>query len=163
VFLRSTGFYILSLVGKDRFTAVKASFIANGLTTRQHGNSKHLPHNALTFEDNTNVVTFLHNYAEANAILLLGRIPGYKRDDIVLLPSCTSKRVTTPNYVCTVYVCVHICKHVHVSPQCNDIHTVYALSTHTQHTCSTHIYTTHTHCMCVHTVHGCLHSSHVCA
>ena len=81
-------------IGKDRFTAVKASFIVNGLTTRRHGNSKHLPHNALTFEENTNVVTFLHNYAEANAILLPGRIPGYKRDDVVLLPSCTSKRVT---------------------------------------------------------------------
>ena len=38
------------IVGKDRFTAVKASFIVNGLTTRQHGNSKRLPHNALTFD-----------------------------------------------------------------------------------------------------------------
>ena len=73
---------------------MKASYIANGLATRRHGNSKKLPHNALTFEENTNVVTFLHHYAEANAILLPGRMPGYKRDDVVLLPSCTSKRVS---------------------------------------------------------------------
>ena len=79
---------------------MKASYIANGLATRRHGNSKKLSHNALTFEENTNIVTFLHNYAEANAILLPGRIRGYKRDDVfllsddvVLLPSCTSKRV----------------------------------------------------------------------
>ena len=80
---------------------MKASYIANWLATRRHGNSKKLPHNALTFEENTNVITFLHNYAEANAILLPGRIPGYKRDDVVLLPSCTSKRVSPHTRVST--------------------------------------------------------------
>ena len=122
MFLRSTGFYILSLVGKDRFTAVKASFIANGLTTRQHGNSKHLPHNALTFEDNTNVVAFCHNYAEANAILLPGRIPGYKRDDVVLLPSCKKQEGNyTHTHTITCALCMCVCTyvtHVHVHVHC---------------------------------------------
>jgi hypothetical protein len=31
-------------------------------------------------------------YAESNAILLPGCIPGYKRDDIPLLPSSTAKK-----------------------------------------------------------------------
>ena len=39
------------------------------------------------------MVKFLQNYAEENALLLPGRIPGYKRDDIKLLPSSRSKRV----------------------------------------------------------------------
>ena len=36
---------------------------------------------------------FLKSYTEENAILLPGRIPGYKRDDIKLLPSSCSKKV----------------------------------------------------------------------
>ena len=40
-----------------------------------------------------NVTRFLQNYAEKNAILLPGRIPGYKRDDIKILPSSQSKKV----------------------------------------------------------------------
>lgn len=41
----------------------------------------------------TYLITFLRNYVERHAILLPGRIPGYKRDDIQLLPSCTTKTV----------------------------------------------------------------------
>jgi len=39
------------------------------------------------------VVKFLQNFAETNAILLPGRIPGYKRDDVQLLPSSMMKKV----------------------------------------------------------------------
>ncbi len=39
------------------------------------------------------VVTFLKNFAEANAILLPARIPGYKRDDVQLLPPSTTIKV----------------------------------------------------------------------
>ena len=60
---------------------------------REHGNHKRLPHNAMSFEETKYVVRFLQNYAEANAILLPGRIPGYKRDDLQLLPSHTTKKV----------------------------------------------------------------------
>ena len=37
------------------------------------------------------VVTFLTNHAEDHAILLPGRIPGYNRFDLKLLPSSTTK------------------------------------------------------------------------
>ena len=80
--------------------AVKASYLATGLTTRVHGNTKHKPKHALNFDEIKNLVTFLHNYAEKNAILLPGRIPGYKRDDIQLLPSSTTKKV----YTCSIHV-----------------------------------------------------------
>ena len=51
-------------VGKDRLQAIKASYMKDGITTRTHGNTKRLPHNALTFEDITKIVKFLSNYAE---------------------------------------------------------------------------------------------------
>ena len=65
----------------------------NGLTPRVHGNSRKLPHNTTAFEE-IRVVKFILNYAEDHAILLPGRIPGYKRDDIKLLPSNISKQVS---------------------------------------------------------------------
>ena len=100
---------------------------------------------------------FLQAYAEDNAILLPGRIPGYKRDDIQLLPSSTTKKVVnimysecvfvyvcvcvrtyecgSSDYVC-VCVCVHMCTHVHT------------------HTCTHSYVCTHTH---THT-HTCIHT-----
>jgi len=53
-----------------------------------HKNTGHLPVNALSYDQQLNIVKFLENYA---AILLPGRIPGYKRDDLKLLPSSKAK------------------------------------------------------------------------
>ena len=86
-------FTFLHGIGKDRLRNVKDSYLTNGLETRVHGNIKRLPHNHLTHAVITNVTKFLENYAEENAILLPGRIPGHKRDDIKLLPSSRSKKV----------------------------------------------------------------------
>ena len=81
----------------------------DGITTRIHGNTKRLPHNAqdATYEDITRIIKFLSNYAEEQAILLPKRVPGYKRDNFKLLPSSTSKKVRTytiqklTKYFCT--------------------------------------------------------------
>ena len=81
------------LAGKDRFMALKASYLATGLTTRIHGNVRRLPKHALKFHEVKNLVTFLNNFAEKNAILP-GRIPGYKHDDLQLLPWNTTKKVS---------------------------------------------------------------------
>lgn len=86
-------FMFLYGVGKKRLTAVKDQYKNNGLETRIHKNSKRLPHNYRSLEVIKNVIRFLQNYAEENAILLPGRIPGYKRDDIKILPSSRSKKV----------------------------------------------------------------------
>jgi len=77
--------------GRRRFRNLKASYCAMGLVPRQHGNAHRLPHNTLIYECKEHVVKFLQNFAEANAILLPGRIPGYKRDDVQLLPSSMMK------------------------------------------------------------------------
>ena len=79
--------------GKERYEALKKHYLACGLTTRQHGNKKRRPHNALSFAEVKRLIKFILNYAEDNAILLPGRIPGYKWDDLQLLPSNTTKKV----------------------------------------------------------------------
>ena len=86
-------FQFLVGVGKDRLQAIKASYMESGLTTRIHGNTKRLPHNVTCYEGIQKIVTFVTNFAEEQAILLPGRIPGYKKDDFKLLPSSTSKKV----------------------------------------------------------------------
>jgi len=62
-----------------------------GFAPRQHSNAHRLPHNPLPYECKEHVVKFLQNFAEANAILLPVHIPGYKRDDVQLLPSSMMK------------------------------------------------------------------------
>ena len=51
-------------------------------------NNKH----SLSFNDTQTVVTFIRNYAEAHAVSLPGRIPGFMNFNIRLLPSCTTKK-----------------------------------------------------------------------
>ena len=80
-------------LGIEHFQNVKDHYVATGLTARVHGNHKKLPHNVLSITDTKNIVRFIQAYAEDHAILLPGQIPGYKRDDIQLLPSNTTKKV----------------------------------------------------------------------
>ena len=90
-------FFIFWFKGMDRFKNIKKSYLATGLTTRVHKNTNRQPHNSLGFEALQNIIRFLTSYADLHAILLPGRIPGYKRDDLQLLPSSTTKHVKLPN------------------------------------------------------------------
>ena len=85
-------FLFLHTISKKRLRNLKAAFLEHGLAPRMHGNIKRLPANTLSLADTQRIAQFLTSYAEANAILLPGRIPGYKSTDIQLLPSCTTKR-----------------------------------------------------------------------
>ena len=85
-------FCFLHSMSAKRLKNVKWSYDEHGLTPRRHGNSSRMPVTSLSFSDNQRVVTFIMNYAETHAILLPGRIPGYKQDDIQLLPASTTKR-----------------------------------------------------------------------
>ena len=82
-------FCFLHTMGQSKFQSIKASFESNGLHPHKCPYVK--PRHALRLADIEYVVSFVRNYAEDNAILLPGRIPGYKRDDLVLLPSSTTK------------------------------------------------------------------------
>ena len=56
--------------------------LSEGLVPRIHGNTGRTAHNALVLEEVKGIITFVMQYVESNGILLPGRIPGYKRDDI---------------------------------------------------------------------------------
>ena len=84
-------FLFLHCTGKDQYANIRASCRENGIAPRVHGNTRRLPVKSLTFDDVSRVVSFIRNYAEDHAVLLPGRIPGYKRSDLQLLPCSTTK------------------------------------------------------------------------
>lgn len=84
-------FLFLHTIGTKRLKNLLKNYKENGLRPRVHGNTKRKPKPALTYASTEYVVRFLHTYAEQHA-LLPGRIPGYSRSDIQLLPSSVSKR-----------------------------------------------------------------------
>ena len=92
--LCKTTYNFLHGVGNSRVKAIRKSYLHDGLTPRIHGNAGRYPHNALTYIQISNMIKFIQNYAEQHAILLPGRIPSHKRDDLKLLPSSDSKKVT---------------------------------------------------------------------
>ena len=82
-------FLFLHSLSNTRFEAIKRSWRENGLGPRVR--AKVLPHNTTKLSDIKGVVRFILQYAQEHAILHPGRIPGYKRDDLQLLPSSTTK------------------------------------------------------------------------
>ena len=85
-------FLFLHDIGDFRLKAIRAQYVAEGLVPRVHGHTGRVAPNALVLEEVKGIITFVMQYVETNAILLPGRIPGYKRDDIKLLPSSCTKR-----------------------------------------------------------------------
>lgn len=95
-----TTFTFLYGVSKHKVHGIKKHFLEHGFSSRTHGNTNKRPHNALTFNGILNVLKFIQNYAEQNALLLPGRIPGFKNDDIKVLPSSDSKKVCKLKGMC---------------------------------------------------------------
>ena len=85
-------FRFIHTIGETRFKNLKKSLRSFGLAMRSHGNLKHSPAHALSLSSTEFVVRFVLNYTEQNALALPGRIPGYSKFDIKLLPSSVSKR-----------------------------------------------------------------------
>ena len=70
-------FLFLHTMGYGHFKAIKASFMANGVVARVHGNKgKSRRKDRLTLQQIEDVVQF---------------VPGYKNSDVKLLPSSTTK------------------------------------------------------------------------
>lgn len=95
---RDTFMYIHGIF-KDRLSNLITHYTEHGVVTRLHGNKNRLPPNALTFEQRLHVVRFITNYGERHAILLPGRVPGYARDDVKLLPTSCTKAYVYDRYV----------------------------------------------------------------
>ena len=82
----------LHKIGKARLQDLRSHYLSNGLVPRLHGHTGRVGPDALNMEAVQRIIAFVMQYAEINALLLPGRIPGYKRDDLQILPSSTTKR-----------------------------------------------------------------------
>ena len=94
--------FLFGIGANHRIKTIKKHYLENGMEVRVHKNTKRLPSKSASCEDILVLVKFLQNYAETNAILLPGRIPSYKRDDLKLLPSNLSKKVMH-NMICAYF------------------------------------------------------------
>ena len=84
-------FLNLYRISYSQFRRLKQHYEEHGLSQRVHGNCKRLPHNSLPQAVTKDVKNFLSNNADENAVLLPGRILGFKNDDIRLLSSSETK------------------------------------------------------------------------
>ena len=93
-------FLFLHGIARGKFQAIKN--LSEGLLPRTHGHTGRIAPNALVQRDIEQILSFVTHYTETNAILP-GWIPGYKRDDIQLLPSTTTKKAVCRLYqkICT--------------------------------------------------------------
>ncbi|XP_074634268.1 uncharacterized protein LOC141892822 [Acropora palmata] len=78
-------------ISKSRFQKLLDHYRNHGLSVQIHGNSRRLPHNTLPQAVVEDVKNFLSNFADENAFLLPGRIPGFKNEDIQLLSLSDTK------------------------------------------------------------------------
>ena len=91
-------FLFLHDIRDFRLKAIRAQYVSEGLVPRVHGHTGRVAPNALVLDEVKGIITFVMQYVETNAILLPGRIPGYKRDDIKLLPSsCSLQQIHYPH------------------------------------------------------------------
>ena len=65
---------------------------------RMNGNKKRLPSSAFSSETIEQVLKFILNIAEEQALLLPGCVPGFKRIDVRLLPSVLTKHSLWKSY-----------------------------------------------------------------
>ncbi|XP_064383600.1 uncharacterized protein LOC135332176 [Halichondria panicea] len=79
-------------VSRTRMKALAQRYKENGLTPRIHGNTKRSPKWTLSLSSAEFVVGFLVHYTQLHGLLLPGRVPGYSRSDLKLLPSSATKR-----------------------------------------------------------------------
>ena len=59
--------------------------------TEEEGGGRKFNTTSLSLDDIRQVVAYLVNFAEDHALVLPGRVPGYKRTDLKLLPSSETK------------------------------------------------------------------------
>lgn len=78
-------------ISDSRLRRLKEHYDKYGIFPRTHGNTKRLPSNTLPQLVTANVHNFLVNYVEENAIVLPGRIPGFKSDEVKVLTSSETK------------------------------------------------------------------------
>ena len=85
-------------ISQNKLTALLKHYKERGLEPRKKKSGGRVGKTALTAEDTERVVKYLQTYAEDHALVLPGRVPGFKKSDIKLLPSSDTKRVIWRRY-----------------------------------------------------------------
>ena len=85
-------------IGYSRFRRLKEHYQEYGICPRTQGNTKRVPRNATSEKSLEAVHAFIENYVEENAIVLPGRIPGFKSEEIRLLSSSETKTSARKEY-----------------------------------------------------------------
>ena len=92
-------FLFLFNISEKLFYTLRSHYKSNGLVSRIHGNKNRLPANTHTLDTNQHLKKFIENYAEEHAVILPGRIPGYRDDRIQLIQSSENKKIIHKHYV----------------------------------------------------------------
>ena len=79
-------FLFLHGIGEKRLKNITKHYLQNGYVGRTHGNTRRKPRHALSLDCIKYIVSFILNYSEMHGLVLPGRVPGYSRSDIQLLP-----------------------------------------------------------------------------
>ena len=89
--LKLLNFFFYS-VCNDTLNRLSKHYQAEGLTPikRKKGTNMNHPHR-LSLDDTRRIQTFITNFAEDHAVALPGRVPGFRQEDIRLLPSSYPK------------------------------------------------------------------------
>lgn len=84
--------YYMCSISKNKLNALTKWYRENGLTVRKKSSGGRKNNSrSLSIEDVRKVISFVTSYAEKNAISLPGRISTHARDDIMVLPSSSTK------------------------------------------------------------------------
>ena len=87
----------------------------NGLQPKEKSNASHANNTrAYSLDDTKTTVAFISNYADDHALVLPGRVPGFQRDDIRLMPSCETKVKVHAEYT-TAMSNLGMCNYWHIS------------------------------------------------
>ena len=78
-------------IGYSRFRGLREHYQEHRIYPRTHGNYKRVSKNATSKKSLEAVHAFIDNYVKENAILLPGRFPGFKSEEIRLLSSLETK------------------------------------------------------------------------
>ena len=84
-------FQALYGIGRKRLENLKRHYKEHGISPRSHGNKGKMPVGTCSMDTLQQVISFLDNYTEEHAVAIPGRVPGFKRSDIRLLPSSATK------------------------------------------------------------------------
>ncbi|ELU09153.1 hypothetical protein CAPTEDRAFT_228820 [Capitella teleta] len=85
-------FKFLHAISQDRLTGLLKHYKENGLKPKEKKTGGRLNNKkALTHDTIVKVYKYLENYAETHSLALPGRVPGFRKDNLRLLPSSHTK------------------------------------------------------------------------